>query len=70
MVRAVFALAPIFVIEDTILVRLDIFAALEIEGQKYTRAFTVGPTDQMIVVVFLEMSVSRLEWTSDRLLRW
>ena len=53
-VRAVFALAPHFVVEDAVLVRLDVLAALEIEGQKDRGALAVGPADEMVVVIFLE----------------
>src|SRR5262245_35693959 len=54
MVRSVFALAPHFVIEDAVLVRLHVLAALEIEGQKDCGSLAARPTDEMIVVVFLE----------------
>src|SRR5262249_32534711 len=54
MVRSVFALAPHFVIEDAVLVRLHVLAALEIKGQKDCGSLAARPTDEMIVVVFLE----------------
>src|SRR5262245_812308 len=54
MVRSVFALAPHFVIEDAVLVRLHVLAALEVEGQKDCGSLAARPTDEMIVVVFLE----------------
>ena len=61
MVRAVFPLAPHLVIQNAVLVRLHVLAALEIEGQKNGGALAARPTDQMVVVVFLEHGVS-LKW--------
>src|SRR5919109_955565 len=60
MVWAVFALAPHFIIEDAVVVRLHVFAALEIEGQKYGGTLPARPMDEMIVVIFLEHVVSPL----------
>src|SRR5258706_269662 len=54
MVRSVFALAPHFVIENAVLVRLHVLAALEVEGQKDCGSLAARPTHEMIVVVFLE----------------
>ena len=54
MVRAVFALAPHFIVEDAVLVRLHVLAALEIEGQKHGGPLSTRPTDEMVVMVFLE----------------
>ncbi len=53
-VRAVFALAPHLVVQNAVLVRFDVFAALEIESEKDRGALAVRPTDQVIVVIFLE----------------
>jgi hypothetical protein len=53
-VRAVFALAPHLVIQDAVLVRLDVLAALEVEGKKHAGALAFGPADEIVVVVFLE----------------
>src|SRR4029077_13814841 len=61
MVRAVLALAPHLVIENAVLVRLHVLAALEIEGQENGGALAARPTDQMVVVVFLEHGVP-LKW--------
>src|SRR3954468_11289741 len=53
-VRAVFALAPHFVIEDAVLIRLYVLPALEVEGQEDGGAFVVRPTNEVVVMVFLE----------------
>ena len=67
MVGAVFALAPHFVIEEAVLVRLHVLAALEVEGQKDGGPFPARPTDEMVVMVFLDHGVSlrELERISD-----
>src|SRR5262249_15067299 len=57
-VGAVFALAPHFVVEESVLVRLHILAALEVESQEYRGAFAARPADEMVVVIFLEHGVS------------
>src|SRR5262249_32400575 len=54
MMRAVFALAPHLVILDAVLIRLHVFAALEIEGQKNRGSLSARPTDEMVVVIFLK----------------
>src|SRR5262245_32468040 len=54
MVRTVFALAPHFVVENAVLIRLYVLAALEVEGQKHRRPLSVRPTDEMVVMIFLE----------------
>jgi hypothetical protein len=56
-VRAVFALAPHLVVQDAVLVRLHVLAALEIEGQEDRGALAARPADQMVVVIFLEHGV-------------
>ena len=54
MVRAVLALAPHLVIEDAVLVRLDVLAALEIESEEHGGALAARPADQVVVMIFLE----------------
>src|SRR5262245_41981336 len=61
MMRAVLTLAPHLVIQDAVLVRLHVLAALEIEGQKDRGALAARPTNQMVVMVFLEHGVP-LKW--------
>ena len=57
-VRAVLALAPHFIIEDAVLIRLHVLAALEVEGQKHAGPLSAWPTNEMVVVVFLEHGAS------------
>src|SRR5215510_2921532 len=58
MVRTVFTLAPHFVVENAVLVRLHVLAALEIEGQKDRGPLSARPMDEMVVVIFLEHGCS------------
>src|SRR5215211_5854893 len=60
-VGTIFALAPHFVVQNAVLIRLHVFAALEVEGQKNGGALAARPTNEMVVVVFLEHGVS-LRW--------
>src|SRR3954452_5023030 len=61
MVGAVLTLAPHFVVQNAVLIRLHVLAALEIEGQKNRGPLPARPADQMVVVVFLQHGVS-LKW--------
>ena len=54
MVRTVFTLAPHFVVENAVLVRLHVLAALEIERQKDRGPLSARPMDEMVVMIFLE----------------
>src|SRR5262245_6077809 len=56
-VRAILALAPHFVIEKAILVRLDVLAALEIEGQKHAGPLALRPADEVVVMIFFQHAV-------------
>src|SRR5262249_1296439 len=56
-VGAILALAPHLIIEDAVLVRLDVLAALEIEGQEYTGPVGLRPADEMVVMIFLQHAV-------------
>src|SRR5205807_1640055 len=60
----VFTLAPHFVVQNAVLVRLHILAALEIEGQKDRGTLPARPTDEVVVMVFLQHSVS-LKWWNE-----
>src|SRR4051794_8287499 len=57
-VRAVFALAPHLVIQNAVLVRLDVLAALEVEGQKHAGPLALRPADEVVIVIFLEHGCS------------
>jgi len=57
-VGTVFALTPHFVIQNAVLIRLDVLAALEVEGQKDGGPLPTRPADEMVIVVFLEHDVS------------
>src|SRR5215475_4831377 len=58
MVRAVFALAPHLVIENAVLVRLAVLAALEIESQKHAGPLGLRPADEVVIVIFFEHACS------------
>ena len=57
-VGTVFALAPHLVVQNAVLVRLHVLAALEVEGQEHRGPLAARPTDEMVVVVFLEHGLS------------
>src|SRR5205823_6738911 len=54
MVRTVFALTPHFVVENAVLVRFYVLAALEVERQEHRCPLSARPTDEMVIVIFLE----------------
>src|SRR5262249_548602 len=59
--RTVFALAPHLEVRNSFLVRVRGLAGLEIERQKDGGPLGAGPTDEVVVMIFLEHCVS-LKW--------
>jgi len=57
-VGTVFALTPHFVVQNAVLIRLDVLAALEVEGQKDGGPLPARPANEMVIVVFPENDVS------------
>src|SRR5262249_132083 len=56
-VGTVLALTPHLVVQNAVLVRLHVLAALEIKGEKNGCPLAARPADEMVVVVFLEHGV-------------
>src|SRR5205085_8223535 len=46
--------SPHFVVENAVLVRLYVLAALEVERQEHRCPLSARPTDEMVIVIFLE----------------
>src|SRR6185312_11183547 len=58
-VRAVLSLAPALIVEDAVLVRLHVLAALKIEGEHHGGPLAMRPADEVIVMIFLEHRMPR-----------
>src|SRR4029079_5466252 len=64
-VGTVLALAPHFVVEDAVLVRLDVLNALKVKGQENRCALAARPADEVVVVVFLDHGVVPDGWNGS-----